>query len=350
MRIGLSTNPHPSLSLEGRGLKVRVEGLKRKRKTIWGFVLALSFTAAVDCEAQRLDRALLTHSSESISITPLIYGIERGLYRKEGIDLQFRILRGDLALSAMASGKEVDYMYGAGTALLGAVRGAPVKILSHDFKSVLFYLMAQPNVQSPKDLKGKKIAVSSLGGTGAASARASLKAIGLDPDRDMTFIVIGAASVRLAAMESGSVEAAIMPVPWNFRMKQKGFKEMIFAGNVMSQPLSGIATAREKIEKNPDQVRKVLRGFLRALRAVRQEKKDVTDFIARKFNLEPQVAEETYKVVLQTLSEDGTVSAEVLQDLLEQVKKETGVTRDISVNDIVDYRILREVAKEGFKG
>ncbi|TAK09871.1 ABC transporter substrate-binding protein, partial [bacterium] len=191
---------------------------------------------------------------------------------------------------------------------------------------------------------------SSLGGTGAASARASIKALGLDPDRDMTFIVIGAASIRMAAMESGAVQAAIMPVPWNFRMRQKGFKEMIFAGNVMSQPLSGIATTKEKVEKNPDQVRKILRGFLRALRAMRQEKKDVIEFIGRKFSLDPQVADETYKVVLQTLSEDGTVSQQALQDLMEQVKKETGVTRDISVNDIVDYRMLKEVAREGTKG
>jgi ABC-type nitrate/sulfonate/bicarbonate transport system substrate-binding protein len=49
--------------------------------------------------AQVLERAIITHSSESISITPLIYGIEKGFYRKEGVDLQFRILRGDLAVS-----------------------------------------------------------------------------------------------------------------------------------------------------------------------------------------------------------------------------------------------------------
>jgi len=244
----------------------------------------------------------------------------------------------------LVSGKEVDYIYGAGTAFLAAVRGAPVKILSHDFKSVLFYLMAQPTVRSPKDLKGKKIAVSSLGGTGAASARACLKALDLDPDKDMTFIVIGAASVRMAAMESGSVEAAIMPVPWNSRMKQKGFREMVFAGNVISQPLTGIATSKEKIEKNRAQVAKVLRGFMRSLRAVREEKKDFTDFIGRKFNLEPRVAEETYQVVLQTLSEDGTVSQQALEDLLEQMKKESGIKREISLQDIVDYRLLREVA------
>jgi NitT/TauT family transport system substrate-binding protein len=306
----------------------------------------LVLAVAGECWAQRLDKALLTHSSESISITPLIYGIEKGFYRNEGVDLQFRILRGDLAIAAMVNSKEVDYIYGAGTAFLAALRGAPVKILSHDFKSVLFYLMAQPNIQSGKDLKGKKVAVSSLGGTGAASARASIKALGLDPDKDVTYIVIGAASIRMAAMESRSIEAAIMPVPWNFRMRQKGFKELIFAGSVMSQPLTGIATTREKVEKNPDQVKRMLRGFFRSLRAVKQEPKDVTEFIARRFSLDGPTAEETHKVVLQTLSEDGTVSAQALQDLLEQSKREAGVTREINVNDIVDYRMLREVAKE----
>ena len=64
----------------------------------------------------------------------------------------------------------------------------------------------------------------------------------------------------------------------------------------------------------------------------------------REFGLDPATAEETYKVVLQTLSEDGTVSADALEDLMQQVKKETGVTRDISATDIVDYRMLREVA------
>ena len=299
---------------------------------------------AADARGQGVEKALITHSSESISIAPLIYGIEKGFYRREGVDLQFRILRGDLAISSMVSGKEVDYIYGAGTAFLAAVRGAPVKILSHDFKSVLFYLMAQPTVRSPKDLRGKKIAVSSLGGTGAASARACLRALDLDPDKDMTFIVIGAASVRMAAMESGSVEAAIMPVPWNSRMKQKGFREMVFAGKVISQPLTGIAASKEKIEKNPVQVAKVLRGFMRSLKAVREEKKDFVDFIGRKFNLEPRVAEETYQVVLQTLSEDGTVSQQALEDLLDQMKKETGVKREIAVQDIVDYRMLREVS------
>jgi len=299
------------------------------------------------CEAANAqEKILITHSSESISITPLIYGIEKGIYRKDGIDLQFRVLRGELAVSSIVSGKDVDYMYGAGTAFFAAVRGIPMKVLSHDFKSVFFYLMGSPRVQSGQDLKGKKVAVASLGGTGAAATRASLKALGLDAERDVTLIVIGSASVRMAAMETGSVEAAIMPVPWNFRMKQKGFKELIYAGKVMSQPLTGLATSKDKVEKQPEQARRMLRGFIRSMKAMREDRKGVVEFIAKKFSLDAATAEETYKIMIQTLTDDGTINDADLTDLLEETKQEAGVKRAVALKDIVDYSLLRRAAKE----
>jgi NitT/TauT family transport system substrate-binding protein len=292
------------------------------------------------------EKVVITHSSESISITPLIYGIERSFYRNEAIDLQFRVLRGELAVSSIVSGKDVDYMYGAGTAFFAAVRGLPMKVLSHDFKSVFFYLMGSPRVQSGQDLRGKRVAVASLGGTGAAATRASLKALGLDSEKDVTLIVIGSASVRMAAMETGSVEAAIMPVPWNFRMRQKGFKELIYAGKVMSQPLTGLATSRDRAEKQADQARRMLRGFLRSMKAMREDKRGVTEFIAKKFALDAATAEETYRIMIQTLTEDGTIPDADLVELLEEMKQEAGVKRAIALREIVDYSLLRRAAKE----
>jgi len=310
---------------------------------ILGFVL---FILSRDLAAQAPEKVLITHSSESISITPLIYGIDKGFYRREGIDLQFRVLRGELAVSSILGGKDVDYMYGAGTAITAAVRGLPMKVFSHDFKSLLFYLMGNARIQSGQDLKGKKVAVASLSGTGALATRASLRALGVDPDKDVTLIVIGSASVRMAAMEAGSVEAAIMPVPWNIRLKHKGFKELIFAGKVLTQPLTGLATSRERAEKYPEQIKKMLRGFLRSLKAVKEDKKDVVDYIGRKFSLDTVSAEETHRIMLQALSDDGTVSDAVLKDLIEFTKQETGVKKDLNFRDIVDYSFVRQVARE----
>jgi len=317
-------------------------------KSLLSLILATSllFTFAGKLRAQAMEKALITHQSESIGIAPLIYGIDKGFYRREGVDLQFRILRSDLAVSAIVGSREVDYMYGAGTAFRSGAKGLPIRILSHDIKSVLHYLMVPPSIQSAKDLKGKKVAVGSLGGTNMAAARASIKALGLDPDKEVTYIVIGAASIRMAAMETGSVQASMMPAPWNARMKQKGFKEMMFAGDVISDPLNGIVTGKEKLEKNTEQVKKVLRGFLRALKAVRTDKRDVSEFMAAKYSLDLKTSEDVYGTLIQTLTEDGTVSDQLLQEQLDQFKKEGGVKKDVVIGEIVDYRLVREVSRE----
>ncbi len=294
------------------------------------------------CFAQAVEKAIIAHTSESISLAPLLYGIDNGFYRREGVDLQFRILRTDLAAAAMMGSKEVDYMYSAGTALRMAARGLPIRVVAYTLKNILFYLMAQPNVRSVADLQGKTIAVSLPSDTGGIAAKAVLKAYGLDPERDATYIAIGAASVRLAAMQAGAVEASIMPVPWNIRMRQQGFRELAFAGSYLKEPLTGFAATVEKIEKQPLQVRKVLTGFLRSMDAFRSEKKAAVDFIAHRFRLEPTVAAESYRIVTDALSPDGTISPQALQEFVENTKREPGAKKQITSADLIDFRFLTE--------
>jgi ABC-type nitrate/sulfonate/bicarbonate transport system substrate-binding protein len=310
------------------------------------FVLLAAGLSVFSSEArsQGIEKAMVTHVSEAITISTLLYGIEKGFYRKEGVDLQFGLLRGDLAITAMLS-REVDYMYGGATGFVAAIRGIPVKVLYYDIKSVLLYLIAHPSVQSPKDLNGKIIAIADLD-LSADAARASLRKFGLDPKKDVTMILISSAATRLAALESGVVQAAIMPVPWQSRLKQKGFKELQFAGDLIARPTTALVAAREKIDNNPEQIKKVIRGFLRARRAFKQEKKEVVEFIGRKYNLDPHIAEETYGVVLQAITDDGTVSNQILEDELKRVKGEIGVQKEIAMSNVVDFRLLKEALKQ----
>ena len=69
--------------------------------------------------------------------------------------------------------------------------------------------------------------------------------------------------------------------------------------------------------------------------------------MAAKYNLDIKTAEEVYGTLIQTLTEDGTVSDQLLQDQLEQFKKEGGgVKKDVVIGDIVDYRLVREMGRE----
>jgi hypothetical protein len=72
----------------------------------------------------------------------------------------------------------------------------------------------------------------------------------------------------------------------------------------------------------------------------------VTEFIAKKFGLDGPAADETYRIMLQTMTEDGSVNEADLKELLEQAKQETGTKRKIVLEEIVDYSLLRQVARE----
>jgi len=98
---------------------------------------------------------------------------------------------------------------------------------------------------------------------------------------------------------------------------------------VLSQPLTGIATRESESSAIRNRSKRCCAAFSIA-ESVKEDKKDVVEFIGRRFSLDPATAEATHRIVLQTLSDDGTVSDAVLKDLLEQTKLETGVKKDIT--------------------
>jgi NitT/TauT family transport system substrate-binding protein len=314
------------------------------RRTVTARVLAalLLFSLPAGVRAAAPERVMVSHSVRGgLSIGPLLYGIERGFYRAEGIDLLYVSIRADLGIKAMLAG-EIDYIYSAGTALRAAVRGVPVKALSFDFYKVFHSLMARPEIKSALDLKGKKVAVSSFGATADLSARVSLRALGLDPVKDVSILALGPDAIRYAALQSGAVQASIMPLPWNVRMKKEGYRELFYAGKVFHQPLTGLMTTGDKIEKNPDLVRRTLRAFVRSSRAVREDKKDFLAFVEKKLAIAPDVAAEAYEYLVDAMTPEGFVDDALLQAMLDDERKLAGVSKPIGASEIVDYRFLRE--------
>jgi NitT/TauT family transport system substrate-binding protein len=197
------------------------------------------------------EKVIVGHSARAaLSIGPLLYGIERGFYRDEGIDLVYVSLRADLGIKALLSG-DIDYNYSTGTIIRGAILGLPVRNLSFDFSRVLHALMSRPDIPDAAALKGKRVGVSSFGATGDLAARVGLRSLGLDPERDVTIITLGTDTLRHAALIAGTVQATHMPVPLNIQLKKEGYHELVYAGKILQRPLTGLATSVEKIQKNP---------------------------------------------------------------------------------------------------
>ncbi|MBI4527515.1 MAG: ABC transporter substrate-binding protein [Deltaproteobacteria bacterium] len=291
------------------------------------------------------ERVIVSHSVRgSLSIGPLLYGIQKGFYRDEGVDLVYVSIRADLGIKALVSG-DVDFIYSAGTGIRAAVQGLPVKILSMDFARVFHSLMARPEITSAAALKGKKVAVSSFGATTDVSARVALQALGLDPNRDVTILALGGDTVRFAALQAGTVQAAMMSLPLNIQLKKKGYTELFYVGKILREPLTGLVASTDKIKNNPQQIRRVMRAFVRGLKAFKTERSGFVFFAQTKFALTKDVVEEAYDLMLDSLSSDGFVEESVIENSIQQAKKLLGVTKPVSAADIVDYSFLAEVVK-----
>jgi ABC-type nitrate/sulfonate/bicarbonate transport system substrate-binding protein len=291
------------------------------------------------------EKVIVSHTTRgSLSIGPLLYGIDRGFYRDEGIDLIYVSIRADLGIKALMSG-DVDYLYSVGTIIRGAALGLPVKALGFDFAKVMHFLMTRPEFTSGAALKGKRVGVSSFGATGDLAARVALQSIGVDPNRDVTIVTLGSDTLRYAALQANTVQATHMPIPLNIQMKRDGYNELFYAGKVLHRPLTGLATTTEKLRKNPQQVQRMVRAFLRATRALRSERANFLAFSQKKFGYTKDVTEEAYKVLVDALSQDGIVEDSVLQSAIDEAKAVANVNKPISQADVVDYSFLREAQK-----
>jgi NitT/TauT family transport system substrate-binding protein len=291
------------------------------------------------------EKVIVSHTTRgSLSIGPLLYGIERGFYRDEGIDLLYVSIRADLGIKTLITG-DVDYLYSVGTIIRGAVLGLPVKTLSFDFAKVMHFLMARPEITSAAMLKGKRVGVSSFGATGDLAARVALQSIGLDPSRDVTIVTLGSDTVRYAALQAGTVHATHMPLPFNIQMKKDGYRELFYAGKVLHRPLTGLATTTDKIKKNPRQVQRMVRAFLRTTRSLKSERNEFLAFAQIKFGFTKEVVEEAYKVMVDALSNDGIVEDSVLQSAIDEAKAVAHVAKPVTHADVADYSFLREAIK-----
>jgi ABC-type nitrate/sulfonate/bicarbonate transport system substrate-binding protein len=89
-----------------------------------------------------------------------------GLFSKYGVDVEAVFIRGAPVLVAGLAAGDIQVGSTGGSATLAAVAGGQdLKIIANFGSRNNFDLMAQPNLKRPEDLRGKRIGLTSIGGT-----------------------------------------------------------------------------------------------------------------------------------------------------------------------------------------
>jgi NitT/TauT family transport system substrate-binding protein len=298
---------------------------------------------------QTLKKVRLASSSTNVSFLALYTALNRGFFRDEGIELEIIFMPANLASTAVLNG-DVDYN-GAVTGTIGAaVQGRPMKVLLFTVAKPLLFLMGQKNIKDVKQLKGKKIAGSSPGGSATLLANQALKQIGLEPGKDVSVLQMsGNAASRYAVLESGVVDASLLSVPENIIAHEKGYNELLFLGDIVEFPQNGFGTSEKRIRENPDEVYRMVRATLRGLQFIwdKNNQEAVTNILMKQWRVnDRKMAAEMARQVGRVLTKDAYVKPESVQVLVDLARESAKVTKPVSAMDVVDYSFLDKARKE----
>lgn len=291
------------------------------------------------------ERVRLALPSRSMGYLPMFVALHRGFLKDENIDLELPAMLPNIAHNALLSG-EVEYHGVADSALRLAAKGAPLKSIFFSARLPNYFLMAKPGIKSVSELRGKMVAVSRFGGTTDLAARVALQSNGLDPQKDVILIMIGLGNTRNAALMAGSVDANIANPPDNSMLKQRGFRELLFLGDAIEFPSNGFTTTEKRLTENRDQVKRMMRAFYRGLLFSRENPEETIKIVEREWKLEPVMARDSYQSIMKAATRDGASSEAGLKVHVKLMQASDKSIGDVSINRMVDFRVLEEVRKE----
>jgi ABC-type nitrate/sulfonate/bicarbonate transport system substrate-binding protein len=323
-------------------------GLFRLASPFGAALIAILATSPASAQEART-KIRISYPNTSICCLALFAAQQWKIFEQNGLEVESIQMRSQAANSALASG-DIHYVAGVGpNSVAATLRGLPSKAVWFASEQLIYSVVARPEFKSMKELRGKRIGVTGLGGTSEVALRIALEAIGENPK---DFVVVGLGAPQLmSALENGSIESAQLNSPLNYHAKKKGFRELLDIGAHVQMPLGGLTASSAAIQNRTNELRRVIRSLQIAKRTLLQSKEKSVDLIMRTIKVDREVAEEMFADNRRTAAGNGIPSREGMEQIVKSLQMLGQFTgRKIAFEEIADTRIARDVAKElGYK-
>lgn len=222
---------------------------------------------------------------------PFYYGLEKGYFAAEGIDLTIQPGGGSGKTVQAVGGKQVTFGWADGPALINGIsNGIPVKSVGSFLQvgpgSVEFF--ADKNFKTPADLKGKLIAMTA--GDAVSQTFGAFLAANNMTIKDVNVVNIDPAG-KLAALQEGKVDAILgffhdqAPTIANNTKKQVNvLKYADYGVNVMS---NGILAHTDLLKSDPEMVKAFLRASIKSWEEAQKDPAGAVAAMAKKAEKAP---------------------------------------------------------------
>jgi ABC-type nitrate/sulfonate/bicarbonate transport system substrate-binding protein len=280
-------------------------------------------------------------------------GIERGFFADEGIDLSLRVVFGGPEIAAeYDSGRLKLGELGSPPATTALAKGARFRIVGSGIRRrTLQYLVAAPSIADWPDLRGQALGVLSIGSCSYWFARMVLERNGLDPDRDVRVVGLGARYPQVIDLfKSGELRAGVLSEPniaiGEYHGAFRVLKALTEPTYCPTMQWTVTVANNDVIAREPELVRAVLRGCRRAYHHAADHPDELAHFGARYFGIDAPTMLRAIERERADLHYDCEVDMAGLEQAIALQQRLGAFTTPLQARDLVDDRYLPRAGAE----
>ena len=307
---------------------------------------------SVELPAQSRPKIVIGHASMSSVVLTLWAAQDKGFFAKNNVDAQMVFIPGSPTLIASLNTGDVHFGFTGGTATLGAaVAGLDVKVIAAFADRVQSELVTRPEIKTAADLKGKRIGVTSIGGTGWMSALLVLEQIGINVERDkMQLTAFGDQRVISNAFESGTIQAGALAGIFSRTLARKGYW---IPGEPGKIPLTGtgLVVRADYLQNHAPIARNVLRSLVEGHAYVLNpaNKSSSMEILSKRLGIKDQsAAADGYEDYVTGVVRKPYVGLDGLKNIQRFMKLRNPKIAELNLERLIDESFMREFEKSGF--
>ena len=320
-------------------------GFQRGNSFRFILIVAIATCFCLGSTSHAAERIRVAVSNPNMPNLTSQMALKRNFFKEENLEVEIIRMNPNVAITALATG-DVDYCQLFGAVVGGAIAGLPVRIVAGFLDNWPMTLIAQPEVKTLKDLRGKTLGISSFGATPDVAARMMIKQAGIDPEKEIKVLALGSDAARMTGLMQRVVDVVVMSPPADTQLEKQGYKILARAYELFNFPYLGLGTNVRKIREKPNEIRRVVKAAIRANRFIRDNRDEAVRAFMSWGKVEPEFAYASYDALRNLFNADGAVPEDGLKLVIEQARRGAKVTREVAPSEVADLTFLREAQAE----
>src|SRR4249919_1302670 len=320
--------------------------------------LALSliiFSLSIFGNAYAAGPLLIAYGGFNETMSPLWVGIEKGLFRKNGLDPRVLQTRsGPVMMATLASGGAPLVWAAPSSALSATVGGMKLGCFAIGSNKMPRELIVRKGIDSIEDLRGKTFGVQSIGGGFWLSTMVALDGLGLDPDKyKLNMRVLGDTTTVTQALTLGNVDAAVIPYSFADIAKRAGARSLADLGTLkFLYQATGICFRKDSSAISPEIMTAFTKGLVEALVYIEDpsHKREIMEVLKKNLRLSREEdIEASYKVTRQQMPTlDVAPSPEVWRLIQRIVARINAKVQEVDLDQLIVTSAARSLEESGF--